>query len=91
MGVKKGDVVIEIDERYFRPTEISALSADTRKAREQLGWSPRVTFPDLVKIMVDYDMMLVGLEPMGEGIRISRQKEFAYTGHEFSFNQKNSE
>jgi GDPmannose 4,6-dehydratase len=90
-SVKKGDVVIEIDERYFRPTEVDTLCADTRKAREQLGWSSRTTFLDLVKIMVDYDMLQIGLEPIGEGILLSCQKGFSYTRHEFSFSQKNSE
>jgi GDPmannose 4,6-dehydratase len=90
-SVKKGDVVIEIDERYFRPTEVDTLCADTRKAHEQLGWSPRIRFSDLVKIMVDYDMLAIGLEPIGEGIILACQKDFSYTRHEFSFSQKNSE
>ncbi len=80
-----GSVVIEIDPRYFRPTEVEFLQADITKAREKLGWEPRTTFSELVKIMVDYDMKLVGLEPIGEGVRISMSKGFAYTNHEYSF------
>lgn len=57
----------EIDSRYFRPTEVEHLLADASKARERLGWEPKITFHDLVKIMVDADMEAAGLEPKGEG------------------------
>ena len=65
---------VEIDPRYFRPTEVDFLQADPAKARRLLGWSPKVTFPELVKIMVDADMQAVGLEPAGEGLRILEAK-----------------
>lgn len=83
-AVSKGQTLIEIDPRYFRPTEVSALQADITKARKELGWAPRTTFEELTKIMCDYDMKLIGLEPPGEGIEISRQKGFWYTNHELS-------
>ena len=86
--IKPGDTIIEIDPRYFRPTEVEFLQADITKARKELGWEPRTTFHELVKIMVDYDMMWVGLEPPGEGIKISRRKGFSYTNHDFSFYEK---
>ena len=86
--LKPGQVIIEIDPRYFRPTEVEFLQADITKAREKLGWEPRITFEELVKIMVDYDMKLVGLEPIGEGIRISKEKGFEYTDHEYTFYAK---
>jgi len=86
--LKPGQVIIEIDPRYFRPTEVEFLQADITKAREKLGWEPRTTFEELVKIMVDYDMRLVGLEPIGEGIRISKEKGFGYTDHEYTFYAK---
>lgn len=47
---------VEIDERYFRPTEVESLIADFSKIRETLGWRPRVTFKELVKIMVEADI-----------------------------------
>ena len=47
---------VEIDPRYFRPTEVDSLLGDARKARERLGWQPRVTFKDLVRLMVDADL-----------------------------------
>lgn len=82
--LKTGHVIIEIDPRYFRPTEVEHLQADITKAREKLGWQPRTTFEELVKIMVDYDMKLIGLEPIGEGIKTCIKKEFCYTNHEYS-------
>jgi len=86
--LKPGQVIIEIDPRYFRPTEVEFLQADITKAREKLGWEPRITFKELVKIMVDYDMKLVDLEPIGEGISISKKKGFGYTDHEYTFYAK---
>jgi|SRR5271163_2661784 GDPmannose 4,6-dehydratase len=65
---------VEVDPKYFRPTETDYLLADTRKMREQLRWEPRVTFKELVRIMVDADMEEVGLEPIGEGKRILQAK-----------------
>jgi len=61
---------VEIDPRYFRPTEVQCLVADTSKARKQLAWEPRVTFPELVRIMVDADLGAVGLKAIGEGEKI---------------------
>ena len=84
-GLRRGDVVIEIDPRYFRPTEVDYLKADISKAKKDLGWRPRVCFGDLVRIMVDYDMKLLGLEPQGEGMKISAEKKLDYTNHDFAF------
>jgi len=87
-ALKVGDVIIEIDPKYFRPTEVDFLQADISKARQKLGWAPRTTFDELVKIMVDYDMKLIGLDPVGEGIRICEKKGFSYTNHDFSLYEK---
>ncbi len=46
---------VEIDERYFRPAEVDLLIGDASKAKKDLGWEPKVTFDELVKIMVDAD------------------------------------
>ena len=51
-----GDVLIEIDPRYFRPTEVQFLQSNPTKAKEKLGWEPRVKFKDLAKMMVDADL-----------------------------------
>ncbi len=47
---------MEIDPRYFRPTEVELLIGDPTKAREQLGWSTKVSFPELVAMMVENDL-----------------------------------
>jgi GDPmannose 4,6-dehydratase len=65
---------VKIDPRYFRPTEVEVLVADPRRARKMLGWKPKVSFDDLVKIMVDADMRAFGLEPIGEGDKILKRK-----------------
>src|SRR5204862_3176016 len=47
---------VEIDPRYFRPSEVDELRGDMSKARRQLGWEPRVKFRELVRRMVDADL-----------------------------------
>jgi GDPmannose 4,6-dehydratase len=49
---------VEIDPRYFRPTEVDYLLGDPSKAKEQLNWEPKVSFKQLVRMMVDYDREL---------------------------------
>jgi GDPmannose 4,6-dehydratase len=61
---------VEIDPRYFRPTEVDYLMADPSKSRQAFGWEPRVFFSDLVRIMVDADLELLGLDSPGEGRKI---------------------
>jgi GDPmannose 4,6-dehydratase len=53
---------VEIDPRYFRPTEVDELCGDASKARRVLGWEPRTSFPDLVEIMVRADLEELGLD-----------------------------
>ncbi len=65
---------VKIDKRYFRPTEVETLIADSQKAKKELGWEPKITFKALVRIMVDADMEAVGLTPLGEGKKILRKK-----------------
>ncbi|MBM3253553.1 MAG: GDP-mannose 4,6-dehydratase, partial [Candidatus Omnitrophica bacterium] len=64
---------VEIDKRYFRPTEVDSLIADTKKAKKKLRWQPKIAFKELVKIMVDADMRAIGLKPIGEGDRILKE------------------
>jgi GDPmannose 4,6-dehydratase len=47
---------VDIDERYFRPTEVDILLGDSTKAREKLGWEPKVGFDELIDMMIDADM-----------------------------------
>nr|WP_207162387.1 GDP-mannose 4,6-dehydratase [Thiocapsa imhoffii] len=51
-----GDSIIAVDERYFRPTEVETLLGDATKAREQLGWSPEISFETLVSEMMSEDL-----------------------------------
>ena len=64
---------VRIDQRYYRPTEVDYLLADTGKAQKTLNWKPRVHFHDLVRVMVDADMELAGLSCPGDGHRISSE------------------
>lgn len=82
--IRPGEVVIEIDPRYFRPTEVEFLLADASKAKKKLGWQPKVTFKELVKIMVDYDMLRIGLTPPKEGIKILKTKGVDWIRYENS-------
>jgi GDPmannose 4,6-dehydratase len=82
--LQPGTVVVQVDPRYFRPTEVEALQADITKARQELGWEPRITFDELVKIMVDCDVRNVGIESSCEGLTASKRKGFTYTNHDFS-------
>ena len=54
---------VEIDPRYFRPTEVDRLCGDATKARAQLGWQPRTSFTELVGIMLAADLAEAGLDP----------------------------
>jgi GDPmannose 4,6-dehydratase len=56
---------VEIDPRYFRPAEVDLLLGDSTKARQKLGWQPKVTFRGLVKMMVDADLAQVEKEKFG--------------------------
>jgi GDPmannose 4,6-dehydratase len=53
---------VEIDSRYYRPAEVDLLLGDATKAREKLGWQPKITFKELVKIMVQHDLKLAQQE-----------------------------
>ncbi len=56
LHVKPGDVIVRVDPRYFRPTEVETLLGDATKAKVKLGWVPRISFKDLVVEMVQHDM-----------------------------------
>ena len=53
---------VKTDPRYFRPTEVDALRGDASKAREKFGWAPKVSFSDLVKMMLGHDVELAEQE-----------------------------
>ncbi|HWR04290.1 MAG TPA: GDP-mannose 4,6-dehydratase [Humidesulfovibrio sp.] len=53
---EKGRVVVRVDSRYFRPTEVETLLGDPSRARDELGWVPKITFSEMVAEMVDEDL-----------------------------------
>ena len=64
VGVRadSGEVLVQVDPRYFRPTEVELLIGDPSKAKEQLGWTHKCSFADLVKDMVASDLKVVAEE-----------------------------
>ena len=56
------EALVEVDPRYFRPTEVDELLGDATQAREKLGWHPKTSFQELVKTMVEYDLELARQE-----------------------------
>jgi GDPmannose 4,6-dehydratase len=62
-GIDKatGKVLVEVNPKYFRPTEVETLLGDCTKAKTQLGWTPKTSFRELVEMMVEHDLKLVGL------------------------------
>lgn len=56
IDAKTGKVLIEVDPKYFRPTEVDLLLGDSTKARQKLGWTPKYDLPALVKEMVEEDL-----------------------------------
>ena len=62
--VSEGDVIVRVDPRYFRPTEVETLLGDPTRAREKLGWTPKVSLPDLVREMVLTDYQIARRDAM---------------------------
>jgi GDPmannose 4,6-dehydratase len=56
VGLFEGKDIIKVDPRYFRPTEVETLLGDASKAKDKLGWSPKISFEQLVKEMIDKDL-----------------------------------
>jgi GDPmannose 4,6-dehydratase len=72
-----GKTVVRVDPRYFRPTEVDTLLGDASKARRQLGWTPEVTFDELVTEMVESDLKLAERDAL-----IKREGFAVYKYHE---------
>jgi GDPmannose 4,6-dehydratase len=81
---------VEIDPRYFRPTEVDVLRGDAGKARRLLGWQPRISFRELVRLMVDADLQaLIDLRQCQDVIQCLRQENhLAVPGKEDSPSKK---
>jgi GDPmannose 4,6-dehydratase len=64
---KSGKVLVEVDPRFFRPTEVELLIGDASKARARLGWQPKIMFDELVREMVQSDLKLLAQEGAQRG------------------------
>jgi len=53
---------VAVAPQFFRPAEVASLTGDYSKAKEKLGWSPKISFKELVAIMADHDLMLAEKE-----------------------------
>jgi GDPmannose 4,6-dehydratase len=62
-----GEILVAIDPRYYRPTEVDCLLGDARKARERLGWAPRTSFAEMITEMVDADLEQIPKEAHRHG------------------------
>lgn len=76
-GLKPGDTVVQIDPRYFRPTEVETLLGDASKARKKLGWKPEISFKQLVAEMVSEDLKEAEKDRFckGKGFKVMRYHE----------------
>ncbi len=68
VGISNWQDYVEIDKRYYRPTEVNYLLADTRKAKEKLGWEAKTKLDDLIKIMLRHDLKAHGLHEHADKI-----------------------
>ena len=58
-AVNVGDVILEVDPRYFRPSEVENLLGDSTKAKQKLGWVPEISIETMVKEMMEHDMAVL--------------------------------
>ncbi len=56
INLANNKIIVAVDPRYFRPTEVETLLGDPSKAKKELGWEPKITFDELVKEMVETDL-----------------------------------
>jgi GDPmannose 4,6-dehydratase len=77
VNTSTGEVIVRVDSRYFRPTEVDSLLGDATKARTRLGWSPQISFDELVKEMVEADLQIARRDAMitREGFKAYRYSE----------------
>ncbi len=74
-GLKSGDIIVQVDSRYYRPTEVETLLGDPTRAKEKLGWEPQTSFDELVSEMVREDLKLAQRDAM---IKENGFKTFSY-------------
>ena len=76
-ALKVGDVIVKVDPRYFRPTEVETLLGDPTKAKESLGWTPVVSVQEMCREMIAFDLAIAQQNTLLEknGYRISLGRE----------------
>ncbi|MGD8356518.1 MAG: GDP-mannose 4,6-dehydratase, partial [Lysobacterales bacterium] len=72
LSFRAGDVVVQVDPRYYRPAEVETLLGDAGLARERLGWQPRTSFRSMVDEMVENDLRLAREEGLIDRDRSGR-------------------
>jgi len=72
---ESGKCIVAVDPRYFRPTEVETLLGDPTKAKEKLGWTPKITFEEMVQEMIENDLALAK--------RDSLVKEHGFTAYDY--------
>lgn len=76
---RRGNVIVAVDPRYYRPTEVNSLLGDASKAKRELGWQPRVSFSELVKEMTEEDLKAAERDAL---VRKHGYSTFNYMGSE---------
>ncbi len=76
-GPQTGDVIVRIDARYFRPTEVESLLGDASKAKNELGWEPKISFSQLVEEMIKEDLEIAQRDAIvaKEGFKVFNHHE----------------
>jgi len=76
-GPQPGDVIVRIDPRYFRPTEVESLLGDASRAKKKLGWEPKISFTELVEEMVSEDLEIAQRDTIvaKEGFKVFNRHE----------------
>lgn len=76
-ALKLGDVIVRVDPKYYRPTEVETLLGDPSKAKRKLGWSPEISLDSMIEEMVSYDLdrarQTALLKQFGYGVPVSRE------------------
>jgi GDPmannose 4,6-dehydratase len=56
ISLKPGDLIVEVDPRYFRPSEVETLLGDSSVAKKELGWEPQISFRQMIQEMIEHDL-----------------------------------
>ena len=77
INVANGKTIVAVDPTYFRPTEVETLLGDPTKAKDKLGWEPKISFEEMVKEMVQTDLEEAKRDELVQraGFRINRHQE----------------